>query len=243
VSHGFSVDFLRRAGAGGGDALIITRFSWPRKGDLMAEAHPLSWPPGWARTTYRRSSDFKSRSIGEARDELLAELRRLGARNIVISSNAALSSSGLPTGGSRGKISDPGVAVYFQLKGKPKVIPCDRWDCISDNLYAIALWIESERGQERWVNAQMVDQVFVGLAALPPPPPTEAPEDPWWKVLGCTPDADLAQAEALYKIKAKHAHPDAGGSHEEFTRLSRAIEQARAATSRPRSGWENNHNF
>lgn len=50
--------------------------------------------------------------MGKARDQLLAELRLLGAKGLVVSTNVELRLDGLPYSESR-HIADPGVAVYF----------------------------------------------------------------------------------------------------------------------------------
>ena len=52
----------------------------------------------------------------------LAELRRFGASNIVISSNVPTGRGGLPLASAK-RVDDAGVAVYFTLKGKE---PCFR---------------------------------------------------------------------------------------------------------------------
>lgn len=50
--------------------------------------------------------------------------------------------------------------------------------------------------------------------------------DPY-ELLGVRPDADMEDVEALYKIKAKRAHPDKGGSVEQMAQLNAAIERIR----------------
>src|SRR5579863_8520174 len=98
----------------------------------MTDAFPLSWPSGWPRTDpYKRESRFQGRdrftnraiglTMGRARDQLIEELKLLGAKEIIVSTNAALRLDGLPYAEQR-KISDPGVAVYFQLKKRPLVM-------------------------------------------------------------------------------------------------------------------------
>ena len=53
-------------------------------GKLLLEAYPLHWPEGKARRAshLRRYGPFKV-SLGVARDELLGELRLLGAKDVV----------------------------------------------------------------------------------------------------------------------------------------------------------------
>ena len=55
------------------------------------EAYPLTWPMWQPRTSFRSASDFDSKvTIGTTRDQVVAELARFGASNVVISSNMQL---------------------------------------------------------------------------------------------------------------------------------------------------------
>ena len=81
-----------------------------------AQAYPLQWPAGWPRTpSAKRETDSRfggkgGLTMGRARDQLVAELHRLGAGSIVISSNVPLRPDGLPYAETR-RLDDPGVAV------------------------------------------------------------------------------------------------------------------------------------
>src|SRR3546814_9529449 len=94
------------------------------------------------------SSDLRV-TIATALDRLEAELTRLGARGIILSSNLERTLSGAPRSG-QADPADPGVAVYFTLKGKDTVLACDRWYRAADNMVAIAKHIEAIRGMDRW---------------------------------------------------------------------------------------------
>ena len=64
----------------------------------MAEAFPLQWPEGWPRTPSgrRRKSKFGS-NLGISQVTMLKnELRLLGAKNVIVSSNVAVRNDGLP---------------------------------------------------------------------------------------------------------------------------------------------------
>lgn len=51
------------------------------------------------------------------------------------------------------------------------------------------------------------------------------PNDAWWRVLRCPPDATPAEAEAAYKRLAAVHHPDlVGGSHDAFLRIRSAYD-------------------
>lgn len=198
---------------------------------MSTEAYPLSWPPGWPRARTRESSQFSSgrvkfdRSRGArmepAQQNLFRELGLLGAKRIVLSTNIELRQDGLPYANRRDP-TDPGVAIYFELKRENKCFPCDRWDRVADNVHAIALSIGALRGLDRWGASHMVDAAFKGFRALP-----EGPQ--WWQLLGL--DSDVTSPEeikAAYKKKAKTAHPDMeGGSHEEMIRIEAAYQTDR----------------
>lgn len=197
------------------------------------EAYPLAWPSGWQETPHakRRSAPFRT-TLGAARDGVLEEIRLMGGTQPIISTN-------IPTYRRRGvdvpyadqsqAKNAPGVAVYFTLKGKPKVFPSDKWTTVADNLQAIRLSIGALRGLERWGGIEMVEQAFQGFAALPE---SAAPPKAWRDVLGVSPAATMAEIERSYKIRAKIYHPDVGGTEEQMADLNRAIAEARAEKGR-----------
>ena len=185
------------------------------------EAYPLQWPTGWPRTSSRRSAAFDTRFI-DARDGLLNEIRLMGGRQPIISSNVPLRLDGLPRANFT-RHPDPGVAVYFALKGEPRVFACDRWTHVEDNLQAVRKTIEALRGIERWGSSEMLNRVFQGFAALPDGPT----EEPWWVVLGVTKSWGLDAIEKVYRALALERHPDRGGSDEAMARLNWAIAEAR----------------
>jgi len=61
----------------------------------MAEAYPLQWPDGWPRTRSPERSRFDV-TPDRARREMVIELERFGASNIVISTNVPLRKDGNP---------------------------------------------------------------------------------------------------------------------------------------------------
>lgn len=77
-------------------------------------AFPLQWPDGWARTrpNLRELNNVWKGTFGKYRQHVIDELRRLGAYEVVISTNIPVNkSNGLPREGFTPE--DPGVAVYF----------------------------------------------------------------------------------------------------------------------------------
>ena len=92
----------------------------------MTEAFPLQWPAGRPRSSYSQRSRFKV-SGWDATKLVIAEIRRLGGRNAVISSNVELRNDGLPYA-NRKPPADKGVAVYFEYRQQPMCFACDKWD-------------------------------------------------------------------------------------------------------------------
>lgn len=200
----------------------------------MAQAYPLNWPSGWPRTKKPISSRFGQRdgqynflkkiTMTRARDYLLSELDRLGAKNIVISTNLSLRNDGLPRANQKTP-DDTGVAVYFTMKNEQKCFPCDKWNRVEDNIYAIGKTIDALRGIERWGSKQMVDATFNGFKALPEPDYT----DSWRKVLEIKESDEpilLDIVKKKYRELAREHHPDHGGDPYEFNRLQKAYQQA-----------------
>ncbi|MDM7855824.1 J domain-containing protein [Cellulomonas alba] len=53
-----------------------------------------------------------------------------------------------------------------------------------------------------------------------------------YDVLGVSPDATQDELRRAYRSRARRTHPDAGGTHEDFVRVSQAWDQVRDAASR-----------
>lgn len=192
---------------------------------MSAEAFPLQWPEGWPRTPSwkRGSSRFgKNLGFGEIR-KLQNELRLMGAQHVVISSNVPLRQDGLPYASQAGKrYDDPGVAVYFTLKGKTLSMARDRYNTPWENIRSLILAISAIRSIERHGGSTMMERAFSGFAAIAPPDWKK----PWRQVFGVQPDwrGDIT---ALYREKAKGRHPDAGGSDTLMAELNVAYAEAK----------------
>ncbi|WP_337186731.1 J domain-containing protein [Phenylobacterium sp.] len=211
----------------------------------MAEAYPLRWPEGWPRTPAAQLRDgqnvfgkFRDRDGGryrskgaltfaEARDSLLGALRRVGARDVVISSNFQLNQAGLPRG-DRARPGDQAVAVYFKRRGRDLVMARDAFWRFEENVRSLALALEAMAQLERHGGDLMTERAFTGFAALPPPPSC-------WAILGieaagATPDA----VQRAFRDQSRQAHPDAaGGDAERFKALTAARADALRALGAP----------
>jgi hypothetical protein len=190
--------------------------------------YPLTWPEGRPRNRYRRPTRFEA-SFASARDHLLDELRKLGARDVVLTSNIALRRDGLPLADAR-EPDDPGVAVYFDRRvgdrTVPFVIACDTFNRVRANLRAVGLTVEALRSIARYGASEMLEQAFTGFALLPP---ARAADPPWWVVLGVTQDASAETVRDVYRRLALEHHPDRGGNAERMAQINRAYEAAQKA--------------
>lgn len=214
-----------------------------------ATRYPMSWPFGWKRTEPRKRqpttfTETKAGVAGQegtpskrtvpvsfvtARDRLWRQLEALDVRYdaAVLSTNVPLNSFGHPRA-DRKAPDDPGVAVYFSLHGKDRVLACDKWDTVAGNMAAIANHIDAIRRVDRY-GVGTLDQAFAGYDALPPPGVDNRP--PWRKVLHldgltvCT----GAMVQNSYRDLARKFHPDVpGGSHEAMAQLNEARDAALA---------------
>lgn len=195
----------------------------------MAEAFPLQWPDGWPRTTWRRPAKYKV-GFGTARDHLLNELRRMGARHVVLSTNIPTRLDGLPYADAPKRVPDPGVAVYFLRNNEQQVVACDKWDSPAANVRAVGLTVEALRGIERAGASELLDRAFTGFKALPPKgeASTGAASPAWWNVLSVSADASMDVVEAAFRALAFKNHPDRGGDAGAMAMITRAREEARA---------------
>jgi hypothetical protein len=190
----------------------------------MIESYPLHWPDGWTRTPSdgrKRNYLFKE-SFAANRDELMNELRRLGAKDIILSTNIPLRRDGLPMANAR-QPQDPGIAVYFKYKKRQMCFACDKYLLTSENIRAIALTIGAIRGIERWGASDMMERAFRGFTALPSPD--------WRAVLGFaeTDRPSREEVDAAFRKKARIYHPDAGnGDISKFHEITWAKQQAYA---------------
>lgn len=203
----------------------------------MTTAYPLHWPDGWPRTPpearedgryrFRKPNDRRTRpgdpltrfwTFAEARNSLLTELRLISSGGAPIISSNFRSNSGIPIEEDR-RPADQGIAIYFQLNGKPYVMACDRFTRAEENMRSLALALEAMRQLERHGGGFMMERAFEGFSALPPPATC-------WEILGIQPNASEAEILAAYRRKAMQAHPDQGGSDAAMAELNRARDEA-----------------
>ncbi len=206
---------------------------------------PICWPSSWPRTSSadRQRSQFGTGhvgdvSLGDARAFALDQLARLGATDVVITSDLPTRREDL----GRATGNDPGIAAWFTLRGESRVLACDKWQSHAENLRAVGLTVEAMRGLERWGAGDVVERAFAGFAALPPggvateitgkaaAPRQVAIVPGWWrKALGAEAAGDSLEAvRACYRRAIRLAHPDLGGNEARAMRINKAWDAAQA---------------
>lgn len=207
---------------------------------MSDQSFPLDWPAGWVRTLPQRrlrapfhkikrvsngTSTWQTKEsldISDGLQRLEGELRRLGAQHIVISSNLYTTRDGRPHTKQAKMLSDPGVAVYFKVKGRPMALACDKWQSAAENMAAMAGHIEAIRASDRY-GVGSIEQAFAGYRALP----ADSAAD-WRQVFGFEKGSTPALSEVKSKLRerAHEAHPDKGGTEEGMMHLNRAFAYA-----------------
>lgn len=175
----------------------------------MKFEYPLQWLPQQPRTKRPERARFGHHSISNAGVLLVDELRKLGAKNCIISTNLQTKISGGFYANQ--KVEDSGVVIYFDLNGEGKAMACDRWDKPEHNLWALNLSISAIRGLERWGGSEFLDGLFTGFKALPAPGECMNMSMQYF--------SDVENLEYLnlkYKKLLKELHPDMGGNSEDF---------------------------
>jgi len=190
----------------------------------MTQAYPLQWPAHRPRTPlHKREHSRFDVTTDTARREMVRECKAMKGTHIVISTNVELRLDGLPYA-SRRAPEDTAVALYFQRNGEAVCFSCDRYLAVWENMRAIGKTIEAMRGIERWGAHEVLDQMFTGFTALPPPDAMTTPppmQKLWFEVLGVAHDSPLVVANAAYKALVRNA------SEQELYVLNDAIAHAR----------------
>ena len=207
---------------------------------MVSAMSELNWPPEFDRTppSERESYPHGFRvTRAQAIDNVLEELRKMGARHVQLSTGAEHQTRDPNRPYANASFDDPGVVARFERGGTQYAIPCDRWDNPRDNAQAIARYIDAKRAIERYGVATIESEFKT--AELPPadetstegtsteePIATPAPpaSDPPHEVLDVSPDAPAAVVRGAFRALANKHHPDHGGSDEAFKRLVEAKE-------------------
>jgi hypothetical protein len=196
---------------------------------MNEQRYPLTWPSYVPRTKYRDAARFTTKRKGEnawghdaksmtaALEALQSEMDKLsGASGMLLSTNIVQRLDGLPRAG-QAKPQDPGAALYFTRNKQRLCMPCDKWNRVEDNIYAIAKHIEAMRGMERW-GVGTVEQAFAGYKAL-------SAGEHWTDVLGVRAGVSAEVVQSVYRTESMNIHKN-GGSEDAQKRLNMARDQA-----------------
>jgi hypothetical protein len=177
----------------------------------------VTWPPGRPRAAQRTDSAFKNREAATERRGIEVELERWGVRQFIISASNQRIFAG-----------DPAAAVWWQTpppRGELRVLACDKYTKLADNLHAIRLTLEAMRALERW-GAYTAEQAAEGARLALPPPEGHAAAD-WRRLLGyisgLAPDKQLVLCEHAYRSMSR----EAAGDEARQRQINLAIEAAR----------------
>ena len=218
----------------------------------LIKPYPLAWPTAYPRTDPgRRHGASFGVTFQQARWDVLGELMRLHARDIVFSTNLRLNNEGEPIYDH--EPDDPGIAIWFKTRKvsiqgdtlEQMAIACDRWSTLHLNVGALAATMQGLRGMYRFGTTHVLDAMISGLGVTPdahvsaeedfhqhhtgPQPTTDGTTAGWWHVFGFTHlrEASRDEVEKRYRDRVKQAHPDVGGDPEAMRIFNEAIEQAR----------------
>jgi hypothetical protein len=175
----------------------------------------VCWPDGKPRAAQRVPSPFKFREAATEQRAIELEMERWGIRQYIISRNNQRIFAG-----------DPAAALWWaDREGELRVLACDKYVKLADNLRAIYLTLDAMRALERW-GAYTAEQAAEGARlALPAPQGERAPD--WRKVLGYVSalpnDKQLVLVEHTYRSMAREAAADEA----RLRTLNLAIEAAR----------------
>lgn len=182
-----------------------------------------------AKKATRKQSPFRS-SYVKVLDTLEYELNRIHATRIVVEAGYQrhqIRNDGWPY--SNARPSHPDVKVSFSSRGKAMAFPCSTYDCMEDNLYAIALTLKALRDMERY-GATQENQQYRGFTALPAPELDAKSEAA--KVLIKLAELNVAVIDvvqdielqnAAYRVAAKKVHPDIVKTRTMWDELEAAI--------------------
>lgn len=190
----------------------------------MIDAYPLCWPVGQKRTPFPQRSRFGNHTLSASTKEVLLEIERMGGKDPIISSNIPLRKDGMPRSDyEKRMVSDKGCAVYFTRNKKQVVLACDAWNCVEDNLWAIACSISAMRALGRWGVSEILDRAFTGFTAIP----ERASGESCWDILEIAQTNNVDVIKSNFRRLAMKWHPDVkGGNAEAFHKLNEAYDQA-----------------
>ena len=185
----------------------------------------LNWPAGWDRTPHserERNRSFEA-TLAKTTQDLATEMDRMDVDHWRASiGNSHTKSNGLPLHNANPDA--PGFVLRWTDDGGEFAVACDAYSRLRDNVRTVYKWVHETRMRgNRPVKTG--DSEFAA-ARLPPGDADEdvsvagsARSQSSHEVLGVAPDASENVIESAARARKAEAHPDNGGSREEFQRV------------------------
>lgn len=201
---------------------------------ILTGISPMRWPAAYPATPLNRRAFNNSFPSAITLDEALAfledELVQYGAEKAVVMSDY----EHLTTARLRRRVGNhPGAVLEMRLpQGREYCLACDRWPILEHNLYALHLTLRQYWHMLSWGVAdldRLMQGFFIGAAAAHVVMPSGNHSGESWRiVLGLGATANLEDAEAVYRRRAKLVAHDM----EQLRELNLAIDAARKVLKR-----------
>jgi hypothetical protein len=176
------------------------------------------------RTQQRKRSPFGIRGKVDwsgTTDLLVRELRMLAAKDVILQmqvTEADIRMDGWIYAGARPQ--GPGVILSFESKHGPLSYPCDTYTDWQANVRAIALGLEALRKVSRY-GVGVHGEQYRGWKALPAAI-SGGPHAILARHAGVSEDDVRRNPTKVYRLAARAAHPDAGGTGEAWAEVQGA---------------------
>lgn len=189
------------------------------------------WPR--EKTRHQHGKHFKV-GFTETLELLRSELRKLGTKTLVVCADLdprEIRNDGFIRSNARPGYS--GVRIFFDSKHGDLDMCCDKFKDWIENIRGIALTLYRLRTAELYGCVTSKGEQYAGWAQLPAPDQDKSGAFPNVESAAgfLQQHSEIACEEILiaqtvyklaYRLAAKKLHPDAGGKHEDFTRLQEA---------------------
>lgn len=197
----------------------------------------LVWPSRVERTAIPVASSPRLRVRAGVKDvlkaiDVLEAVTSCPASDIIVSFEETTS---------RRQTVDSAAAAWFIWGEAQRCVACDLYATPGANLFSIAQLIRGCAAEHGRGSIAAVQHALASHTPRAPAPTAAAAREHWSKALGVRPDALPSEITAAFRRRALDAHPDQGGTREQWDYLAAAFEQARRATISQQSGadcWE-----
>ncbi len=184
----------------------------------------IDWPAGFSRTPPARREPNRSfeASLSNTPWDIATEMDRLDPDDWRASiGNTHTKSNTLPRYDANPD--DPGFVLRWSLDGEQFAVACDAYSRLRDNAREVYLWVHETR--MRGNRAVETGESEFAAARLPSgDEDAVVAAEPAHAVLNVEPDASDDEVRRAFRDAVKEAHPDQGGSREEFRRVKEAKE-------------------